>query len=125
MEIGRRRGWWSGQGKIRGSNLALKPQREGCGNDVYKSSVPGILDTRPDPEREALVATEWTESSEGVSNYFVRSGSKGAVGIETASFLGIFSWALFGPRINETRHEEDGWMVRTKGRDSHLLLAPL
>lgn len=47
------------------AKLVLKPQRECCGNNVYKSSVSGFLDTRPDPEREAWVAMGWIESSEG------------------------------------------------------------
>ena len=80
---------WTGQDPRQ--QVVLKPQREGCRYYVYKSSVPGFLDTRPDPEREAWVVMEWTESPEGVSNYFVRSGSKDAVGIETTSGLGIFS----------------------------------
>ena len=42
------------------AKLALKPQREG--------SVPGSLDTRPDP---AWVAKEWIESPEGVRKFLV------------------------------------------------------
>ena len=108
MEIGGRWRRWSGQRKIHSGKLALRPRHEGGGNSVYKSSVPRSLDTRPDPEREAWVAKEWTESPEGVSNYLVRSCLKCVVRMETTSGLGIFGLALLGPHTNEIRHEEAG-----------------
>ena len=43
-----------------------------------------------------------------MSNYLVRSGSKGAVGMETTNGLGVFGWALFGPHANEIRYGEAG-----------------
>ena len=101
--------------------LVLKPQREGGGNNVYKSSIPGFLDTLPSIEREAWVAMELIETPKGVKNYLVRagSGSQGAVKTETISELGIFGWALFGPGAKNVKHEEAGWLVRTKGGESN------
>jgi len=100
--------------------LVLKPQREGGGNNVYKSSIPGFLDTLPLVEREAWIAMELIETPKGVNNYLVRagSGSQGAIKTETISELGIFGWALFGPGAKEVKHEEAGWLVRTKGTNS-------
>ena len=100
--------------------LVLKPQREGGGNNVYKSSIPGFLDTLPVAEREAWIAMELIETPKGVMNYLVRagSGSLGAVKTETISELGIFGWALFGPGAKEIKDEEAGWLVRTKGTDT-------
>jgi len=100
--------------------LVLKPQREGGGNNVYKSSIPGFLDNLPLIEREAWIAMELIETPKGVNNYLVRagSGSQGAVKTETISELGIFGWALFGPGAKEVKHEEAGWLVRTKGTNS-------
>ena len=100
--------------------LVLKPQREGGGNNVYKSSIPGFLDTLPLAEREAWIAMELIETPKGVNNYLVRagSGSQGAVAMETISELGIFGWALFGPSARAVKHEEAGWLVRTKGTNS-------
>ena len=100
--------------------LVLKPQREGGGNNVYKSSIPGFLDTLPIAEREAWIAMELIETPKGVNNYLVRagSGSQGAFKTETISELGIFGWALFGPGAREIKHEEAGWLVRTKGTNS-------
>ncbi|KAF9649777.1 glutathione synthase [Thelephora ganbajun] len=100
--------------------LVLKPQREGGGNNVYKSSIPRFLDTLPLAEREAWIAMELIETPKGIDNHLVRagSGSQGAVKAETISELGIFGWALFGPGAKEIKHEEAGWLVRTKGTDS-------
>lgn len=100
--------------------LVLKPQREGGGNNVYRSSIPGFLDTLPIAEREAWIAMELIETPKGVSNYLVRAGSgpRGVVRAETISELGIFGWALFGPGAEKIKHEEAGWLVRTKGKDS-------
>ena len=101
--------------------LVLKPQREGGGNNVYKSSIPEFLDTLPVAEREAWIAMELIETPKGVNNYLVRagSGSQGAVKVETISELGIFGWALFGLGAKEVKHEEAGWLVRTKGANSN------
>ena len=101
--------------------LVLKPQREGGGNNIYKSSIPGFLDALPPTEREAWVAMELIETPKDVENYFVRagSGSQGAVRTETVSELGIFGWALFGPGAKSIKHEEVGWLVRTKGEESN------
>jgi glutathione synthase len=106
--------------RLEAGKLVLKPQREGGGNNVYKSSIPGFLDTLPTAEREAWVAMELIETPKGVSNYLVRagSGSQGAVKTETISELGIFGWALFGPGAKKIKHETAGWLVRTKGTDS-------
>lgn len=100
--------------------LVLKPQREGGGNNVYRSSIPRFLDTLPMAEREAWIAMELIETPKGVNNYLVRAGagSRGAVRAETISELGIFGWALFGSGAKEIKHEEAGWLVRTKGIDS-------
>jgi glutathione synthetase len=100
--------------------LVLKPQREGGGNNIYKSAIPAFLDTLPVAEREAWIAMELIETPKGVENYLVRAGSdsQGAVKTETISELGIFGWALFGPGAKEIKHEEAGWLVRTKGKDS-------
>ena len=90
------------------AKLMLKPQREGGANNVYRTSVPGFSETWPGPEREAWITMERAEYSKGVSNYFVRCGSKGTVRVKTTSVLGIFGWALFGLHTHETRHEEAG-----------------
>ena len=108
------------EARMSAKKLVLKPQREGGGNNIYKSSIPGFLDTLPFAERGAWIAMELIETPKGVNNYLVRAGSgpQGAVKTETVSELGIFGWALFGPGAKVIKHEEAGWLLRTKGAES-------
>ncbi|KAJ8521703.1 hypothetical protein ONZ45_g1639 [Pleurotus djamor] len=107
----------------RAMELVLKPQREGGGNNVYKESIPGFLDTLTPSERKAWIAMELIVPPSGTCNYLIRSGSSDqaehtAVRAEVISELGIFGWALFGD--NEVKKEEEaGWLVRTKGIESN------
>ncbi|TFK48808.1 glutathione synthase [Heliocybe sulcata] len=103
------------------ANLVLKPQREGGGNNVYKSSIPPFLDSLPPQERAAWIAMELIVPPQGLGNYLVRAGGgqAGAVKAEVVSELGIFGWALFGGEEKKVVKEvEAGWLVRTKGKDS-------
>ena len=100
--------------------LVLKPQREGGGNNVYKTSIPPFLSTLPEREREAWIAMQLIEPPEGVGNYLVRAGgaNEGAHKADVVSELGIFGWALFGKRDEKVEEAGGGWLVRTKGRES-------
>ncbi|KLO04901.1 glutathione synthase [Schizopora paradoxa] len=107
----------------RAEKLVLKPQREGGGNNVYRSSIPAFLETLLKEERAAWIAMQLIEPPKGVGNYLVRAGggSGGAEGgahkADVVSELGMFGWALFGEgKVKET--ESGGWLVRTKGRES-------
>ncbi|CDO69537.1 hypothetical protein BN946_scf184785.g42 [Trametes cinnabarina] len=102
-------------------NLVLKPQREGGGNNVYKSDIPAFLDALPKVEREAWIAMELIRTPEGLGNYLVRAGggTAGAVKTEVISELGIFGWALFGGPDGAIEEKEVGWLLRTKGKDSN------
>jgi glutathione synthase len=99
-------------------SLVLKPQREGGGNNVYKSSIPLFLDTLPTEERQAWIAMELIVPPEGTGNYLVRAGGgdQSTVKTEVVSELGIFGWSLFGE--SNTKEAEVGWLLRTKGKDS-------
>ncbi|GJE92569.1 glutathione synthetase [Phanerochaete sordida] len=103
------------------TNLVLKPQREGGGNNVYKEAIPPFLDALPAAEREAWIAMELIRTPEGLGNYLVRAGggTDGAVKAEVISELGIFGWALFGGADGRVEEREVGWLVRTKGKDSN------
>ena len=80
------------KGRPAAEKLVLKPQHEGGGNNGYRPSILGFLDTLPLIEREAWIAMEPIKSPKGVSNYFIRAGyfSQGAVKTETISQLGTF-----------------------------------
>ncbi|KIJ45949.1 hypothetical protein M422DRAFT_165874 [Sphaerobolus stellatus SS14] len=101
------------------SNLVLKPQREGGGNNVYKESIPEFLDGLKNADREAWIAMELIRPPEGIHNWLVRAGggSAGRVKADVVSELGIFGWALFGE--GPTVQKDAGWLVRTKGRESN------
>lgn len=107
------------------AHLVLKPQREGGGNNIYRSSIPSFLSSLPEDERVAWIAMSLIEPPTGVSSYLVRAGSgstgDGAVRTDVVSELGVFGWALFGGpggRTKKIQQEEGGWLVRTKGRES-------
>ncbi|KAJ4482475.1 glutathione synthase [Lentinula aciculospora] len=106
------------QARKRASDLVLKPQREGGGNNVYKEAIPGFLDSLSVRERPAWIAMELISPPVGLKNYLVRAGSGASVETEVVSELGIFGWSLFGGgKVISER--EAGWLVRTKGKDSN------
>ncbi|KAF8835933.1 glutathione synthase [Paxillus ammoniavirescens] len=110
------------------SSLVLKPQREGGGNNVYKSDIPAFLDTLAADERQAWIAMELIVPPAGVGGYLVRAGGAGdsagaswekIVRAETVSELGVFGWALFGKEGIVKERGDVGWLMRTKGVESN------
>ncbi|KAI0036289.1 glutathione synthase [Vararia minispora EC-137] len=99
--------------RARAPDLVLKPQREGGGNNVYRSSIPSFLSALPARERRAWIAMELIRPPAGVGGYLVRSGAPRAHADRVVSELGVFGWALFG-RGQGVREQEAGWLVRTK-----------
>jgi glutathione synthetase len=102
-------------------NLVLKPQRDGGGNNIYKGSVPGFLDTLPVEERKAWIAMELISPPEGLGNYFVHAGSETphVFKTDTSSELGIYGLVFFDQDAQNVDEKEIGWLVRTKCRDSN------
>jgi len=103
--------------------LVLKPQREGGGNNVYKSSIPAFLDQLPEKEWEAWIAMEMILPPNGIYNYMTKAGEANPLKKDVVSELGIFGWSLFGweqgdKKICRITEAEAGWLVRTKGRES-------
>ena len=102
----------------RAERLVLKPQREGGGNNVYRSSIPPFLNSLPAEERAAWIAMQLIEPPPGVGNYLIRAGGGGeAHKADVVSELGIFGWTLFGEE-RVWQSNSGGWLVRTKGRES-------
>ena len=99
----------------RASELVLKPQREGGGNNVYRDKIPAFVAQLPQRERAAWVAMELIRPPRGVGAHLVRSGA-GRVSARVVSELGVFGWALFGEG-RETKEAVAGWLVRTKAED--------
>jgi hypothetical protein len=105
----------------RSSNLVLKPQREGGGNNVYRDSIPPFLKTLESnlDEARAWIAMELIRPPiSGNENYLVGAGSAKPVRKEAVSELGVFGWSLFGGPDNSVQEKTVGWLVRTKGRES-------
>jgi len=99
-------------------DLVLKPQREGGGNNIYRGTIPEFIKKLPTAEREAWIAMELIHPPGGVQNLLLRAGESVAVRKEVVSELGIFGWSLFGGDAGVLKHEEAGWLVRTKGKES-------
>lgn len=103
--------------------LVLKPQREGGGNNVYKSDIPPFLDGLVEEERRAWIAMALIVPPAGVGSYLVRATSDvdttRVVRTETISELGIFGWALFGKDMGCKERGDVGWLMRTKGVESN------
>lgn len=103
------------------SNLVLKPQREGGGNNVYRDSIPPFLKNLESnlDEARAWIAMELIKPpTSGNENYLVGAGSTKAVKKEAVSELGVFGWSLFGGVDKSVDERTVGWLVRTKGRES-------
>jgi glutathione synthase len=100
-------------------NLVLKPQRDGGGNNVYKSNIPAFLDSLAPEEREGWIAMELILPPPGAGNYLVRAGGahEGIIKADVISELGVFGWSLFGSEEKDAE-ETVGWLLRTKSKDS-------
>ncbi|CAE6455933.1 unnamed protein product [Rhizoctonia solani] len=103
------------------SQLVLKPQREGGGNNVYHDSIPPFLKNLEAnlEEARAWIAMRLIQSPKsGNENYLVGAGTAKALKKDTVSELGIFGWSLFGGTESIVDEKTIGWLVRTKGRES-------
>ncbi|KAA8900860.1 hypothetical protein FN846DRAFT_957739 [Sphaerosporella brunnea] len=94
----------------------LKPQREGGGNNVYRSKIPGFLNSIGENLWSGYILMELIEPppAEGV---IVRNAEalRGAVVGE----LGVYGVALWREKDGELLvNKEAGWLLRTKGADS-------
>jgi glutathione synthase len=97
------------------SNLVLKPQREGGGNNIYTDAIPAFLDALPPHERRAWIAMELIKS-QGFTSYVASAGMDRPLQLHAVSELGIFGYALFGYRDGRVKEKEVGYLVRTKRR---------
>lgn len=103
------------------SNLVLKPQREGGGNNVYHASIPAFLkglEANLDEARAWIAMHLIQPPKTGSENYLVSAGNVKAAKKDTVSELGIFGWSLFGGGDSSINEKTAGWLVRTKGRES-------
>jgi len=93
----------------------LKPQREGGGNNVYRSKIPGFLKSIDEALWSGYILMELIEPppAQGV---IVRNGevlSGGVIGE-----VGVYGVALWREGGEVLVNKEAGWLLRTKGVES-------
>jgi glutathione synthetase len=98
----------------------LKPQREGGGNNVYRSDIPGFLESLPESHWPAYILMEMIEPPAQANSIFrngeVQSG-------DVICELGVYGACLWkdgkdgGPR-EILENFEAGYLLRTKGAGS-------
>jgi glutathione synthase len=94
----------------------LKPQREGGGNNIYRSAIPPFLKSIPESHWKSYILMEII-TPPPVDNMILRNGviEKGGVICE----LGIYGTCLWDQMSKEVlRNEEAGYLLRTKGDKS-------
>lgn len=94
----------------------LKPQREGGGNNTYRSAIPPFLKSLPQSHWKSYILMEII-TPPPAQNIIVRNGNleKGGVICE----LGIYGTCLWNQDTQDVLHnEEAGYLLRTKGNKS-------
>ncbi|KAI9882567.1 MAG: hypothetical protein M1823_005689 [Watsoniomyces obsoletus] len=82
------------------SHYVLKPQREGGGNNVYRTAIPSFLKSLPESHWKSYILMEIIEPP-ALRNSILRNG-----GVQTGGVIEIL------------RNEQAGYVLRTKGRES-------
>lgn len=94
----------------------LKPQREGGGNNIYRSAIPPFLKSLPESHWKSYILMEII-TPPPVHNLILRNGNveKGGVICE----LGVYGTCLWNQETKEVLHNEKaGYLLRTKGDQS-------
>ncbi|SAM85978.1 related to glutathione synthase [Ustilago bromivora] len=111
----------------------MKPQREGGGNNVYRSDIPPFLkELEKQGEKEgegaikkraAYILMSLIKPPSGLGNYLVKAGSGAVLGKDTVSELGVYGAILFEDKgekspLRVLHHKSGGFLLRTKARES-------
>lgn len=95
----------------------LKPQREGGGNNIYKTAIPGFLRSIPEKDWKSWVLMELIQPPSEAKNVALRSDGAVISG-NVVSELGIFGTILWSSDGRILHNEEGGWLMRTKAKES-------
>lgn len=128
--IGRLRGTFApqydlsshGQGRELALNLetamhhVLKPQREGGGNNVYKSDIPEFLRSIPESDWKGWVLMELINPAANAKNVALRNDGEVLRG-NVISELGVYGTILWNNAGKILHNEQGGWLLRTKGKE--------
>lgn len=99
----------------------LKPQREGGGNNVYRSAIPAFLKSKPENHWDAYILMELI-TPPPVRNTILRTGNLENGGVICE--LGIYGTCLWDQREKGSEgrglllNEQAGYLLRTKGDQS-------
>ena len=124
----------------RASNHVLKPQREGGGNNIYRTAIPPFLKSMPSSDSySSYILMELIRPPQNATNIVLRSDGQVISG-PVISELGIFGACLWRQRPKQPHKQHDlegqngkanvghdveilhniggGYLVRTKNQDS-------
>jgi glutathione synthase len=94
----------------------MKPQREGGGNNFYKSAIPAQLRETPEEHWGSYILMELI-TPPGVVNTILRNGGLEHGGVICE--LGVYGTCLWDQGTGAVlRNEESGYLLRTKGDQS-------
>jgi len=94
----------------------LKPQREGGGNNIYRSAIPPFLKSLPETHWKSFILMEIIIPPP-VQNIILRNGALEQGGVICE--LGVYGTCLWDQATKEILHnEEAGYLLRTKGDKS-------
>ncbi|KAI0380960.1 glutathione synthase [Hypomontagnella monticulosa] len=94
----------------------LKPQREGGGNNIYRSSIPPFLKTVPESHWPSYILMELI-TPPPVKNTILRNGKLEHGGVICE--LGIYGTCIWDQQSKTISHNERaGYLLRTKGDQS-------
>lgn len=94
----------------------LKPQREGGGNNIYKSEIPGFLKSLPESDWKSWVLMEIINPAPHAENVALRVDGEVLRG-NVISELGIYGTILWDNAGKIHHNEHGGWLLRTKGKE--------
>jgi glutathione synthetase len=97
-------------------NHVLKPQREGGGNNIYKSEIPGFLQSLPESDWRGWVLMELINPEANAQNVALRSDGEVLRG-DVISELGIYGTILWESTGKILHNEQGGYLLRTKGKE--------
>jgi glutathione synthase len=90
----------------------LKPQREGGGNNIYRSSIPAFLKALPDESHyNAYILMELIKPPL-LNNTIIREGK--VMSGPVVGELGIYGTILWDANGKVLSNEQAGWLLRTK-----------
>ncbi|CEP63995.1 glutathione synthase LALA0_S09e07250g [Lachancea lanzarotensis] len=95
--------------------FVLKPQREGGGNNIYKSEIPVFLKSIDERDWSGYILMELIKPEPTTQNIVIRGNENLREPI--LSELGIFGWVLFDDK-QLYFNEYAGWLLRSKSSTS-------